>query len=651
MHQGPHSPFYEPIKLALANHDLASAIAKIQCCSPENAHEIYDLIFKDLLGREFYYLKDIKALNPSLWLAFLNRNELCSEIGAKKLCKIIKKIIPIFQKLQEELALDPNLDDLLTTYREIICLIATNKDFLEAIVQDKYFLNVDNKEYILAQLRTMPDIDDDVLFFYEADENEETFFHENDETDNSHDDKAFVPLQDFSYDENEALQLYEKKGPTFKKLQDPAARRRTPFAEYLKVSYEDKRIKRFILSNQDDFLFSVDPYNLNEYIFKTNTFSPQEKLVVLSTLIAALESTNETKRNRASNILNYLLCQNNEVRQLFSIDLSATLNIQAQLLLSACSVAAMEPLADTTQKMLATINACFVPLERAMRECIASNKVNDIRAFFDDQDHLDKLCTLYSYCSVEECHQMWNNFWRSNNATDAFQDLLNTCFIRYPNYLYRKALGHLSLDKNDEVNLNIAKGYLDEAIEHRCIPAHLALAAIYAREKNNRFMMMNFDSFISAQENNQALPSKTSHIYRFLFEIYYTCVCHNPSQLNEIKDELNRVYPRLLEEFEQTMGQALMVEKPEVKGNDFSDPIMMLRQRFERLRVNALVAAPIGALPEPPPLVFSQQDIPPFLPQNAPYYVPPPALIVALPDYSAPTLALPGSPMGSRKEK
>ncbi|MBS0287694.1 MAG: hypothetical protein JSR17_10380 [Proteobacteria bacterium] len=651
MHQGPHSTFHALITAALKSNDLESAIENIKYCSPENAQEIYELIFKDLFNGTFYYLKDIKTLKPELWLAFLNRNDLCSKIGAKKLRKILKSIIPIHQKLQDELAYDPKLAVLLSTYNEIFRLIVTNKDFLEALVQKKYFLGLENKEYILSQLQIMPDIDDQVLFFYENNESNDTT--ETEEVDEA-DDDLFLPTQEDEDDDNDSQQLNAKKGPTFDELKDPNTRRKTSFVEYLKSTYQDDEIKDFILSNQDGFLLSLDPTSINEYIFKTSTFSPQEKLVILKTLIANLESTNALMRIRAKNCLHYLLSKNKEVRLLFSHDLLNSLNTHALLLLSVCSVQALDPQAQTSQNMLETMKACFVPLGRAMRECLVKGNVDVIKEFFKHQQHLDMLCTLYSYCAQEECHQSWNTFWELNNITGDYQVIYNTCLRHYPHFLYRKALGHLALSKNDELNHNLAKEYLKEAIEHQYIPAYLALAALYARKNKHNSMRNMFSTFMKSQKDNQEIPRKTTDTYRFLFEIYYTYFHQIPSQLEELRGELNRLYPGLVEKFEQAMCQKVMVQKPKVLGNDLRDPINMLRRRFELLRINTHAVAPVEDPMVPAPvLVFAEQPIPPFVMQNAPYYVAPTVDAAPAPAPAAgfaPSLPMPGSPTGRTKE-
>lgn len=606
MQQGPNSTFYTLIKNALKKNDIPVAIEYIQYCSPENAQEIFKLIFKDLFKKKFYFIKEIKTLNPTVWLAFLNRNELCSEIGAKNLRKIIKKIIPILKKLQSELEYEPNIKNLLSSYTEILRLIATNKYFLGALVE-RNFLSVENKEFIIAQLQTIPHIDDKVIFFYE-----------NDETNEEDDEDIFLPTQVIQEDEIDSSQVRKSKGPTFEELQDPSARRKYPFIEYLKLCFFDENIKQFILSNQDDFLLSLDPLSLDNYIFKTATFSPQEKLVILKTFIAVLESKDGKRRERAKNTHRYLLLNNNQIRVLFSRDLLFTLNTQAVLLLSVCSVTALAPRAQTTQEMLEVMNACFVPLGRAMRECIAKNKVQDITHFFDDQQHLHSLCTLYSFCTEQDCHQKWDSFWKLNNAFGNYQDILNTCLQQYPGFLHRKALSHLSFSKNDEVNQTLAKGYLKEAIRYQYLPAHLALAAIYVKKNKLELMMKNFNVFMATLKENQELPNQRSTTYRFLFEIYDTCVRQNPYHVDEICDALNRVYPGLIEKFEQTMSQAFMVKKPRVTGNDLRDPIDMLRRRLELLRLNEFKVATVEEAPNvlKPVLLFGEQPVTPLMASN-----------------------------------
>ncbi len=631
MLQGPYSTFYNLIKNALKTKDMPAAIENINYCSPQNAQEIYKLIFEELYNGPFYFLRDIKALKPTLWLAFLKRSELCSEIGTKKLCQIIKKIIPILKKLQDELELDPKLAELISTYSEILRLIATNNDFLHHITEKKHSLSEENKEYILSQLQTMAHIEDEVLFFYEKDETEE---------------ELFVPRQDIEEDKNdddslEKAEKIQKKRSIFDDLQDPIERRKHPYVEYLKLCFWDDKIKEFIVLNQDDFLFRLDPASLNKYIFTTTIFSDQEKLVILKTFIAGLESDSVNRRERAKNTLSHLLTENKAVRALFSRDLFANLNTQALLLHAVCSVTVLEPQAQSTQKMLETMKACFDPLGRAMKECMAKNKAHVIRDFFRNQRHLDSLCTLYSFCAEQECHQQWDRFWELHNLLGDYQVIFNDCLNQYPVFLHRKALSHLSLGKNDEVNQKLAKGYLKEAIVYQHLPAHLALAAIYAKQHKHKLMIVNFNKFISNQQNNQRCPSKTSSTYRFLFEIYFTCSHYSASACDKLRDDLNGVYPGLVERFEQTMCQALNVKKPIVTGNDLRDPIELLRRRFKML----LLKAPKDVIVEenfaPAPLMLSaEQPVTPFIPENTSNY-----------EKSTTALLMPGSPQGSKKDE
>lgn len=606
MQQGPYRTFSKLIKSALAANDIPSAIEHISYCSHEDAQEVYQILFGDLFKGSFHFLKEIKALKPQLWLVFLNRSDLCSEVGAKNLRKIVKKVIPILQKLNTELEFAPQLDDLIATYQNIVRLIATHEAFVECIAEHDHFLSADKKEFISTLLQTMPDIDEDILACYEPLEADDE------------DADLFIPSNDYPDDPSDALASNEANGPTFQDMQDPNTRRRFAFVNYLKVCYRDDEMKQFIVSNRDDFLLSLDPANINKYIFSTTIFSDQEKLVTLRILITTLESKDEKRRERAKNTLKYLLVKNSNVRKFFNGELSANLNISALLLLSVGGVAAVEAQAKTTDQMLETMNACFVPLGRAMRGCLAKNQVRVLTYFFTDKQNLDKLCTLYSFCNQEKCQQLWKAFWQFNNASGDYQILFNSVLNHYPNFLVRKALSHLTLSKNDAANLSLAVVYLSDAVALGYSPAYLARAAIHARKHEHDLMKNDLLSFLNAKMSDQESPSKASSTYRFLFEVYYATIRHVPVQLLQIESELNRVYPGLIAKFEQTLSQPLMVTKPKVVGTDLRDPIHILRDRFALLRMSLQAAPNEEAVDAQPALLFTAQNLPALM-QEPPY--------------------------------
>lgn len=620
MQQGPNRTFSKLLKSSLASNDIPSAIEHISYCSHEDAQEIYNILFGDLFKGSFHFLKEIKTLKPQLWLVFLNRSELCSEVGAKNLRKIVKKVIPILQKLNTELEFAPQLDDLIATYQDIVRLIATHEAFVECIAENDYFLSAEKKEFIRTLLQTIADIDEDILACYEP--------HEADDED----DDLFIPSNDYPDDESDAFENKETKGPTFQDLQDPNTRRRFAFVNYLKVCYRDDEMKQFIVSNRDDFLLSLDPANINKYIFSTNIFSDQEKLVILRMLIVTLESHDDKRQARAKNTLKFLLVNNSDVRKFFNGELSANLTISALLLLSVCCVAAVEAQVQTTDHMVEAMNACFTPLGKAMRGCLARNQVRVLTYFFTDKQNLDQLCTLYSFCNQEKCQQRWKAFWQFNNASGDYQTFFNSVLNHYPNFLVRKALSHLTLSKNDAPNLSLAVVYLNDAVALGYSPAYLARAAIHARRHEHDLMKNDLLSFLNAKMSDQESPSKASSTYRFLFEVYYTTIRHVPVQLLQIESELNRVYPGLIAQFEQTLGQPLMVTKPKVVGTDLRDPIHILRDRFALLRMSLQAAPNEEPVDAQPVLLFTAQNLPALM-QEPPYYQ-----------------ATPGSPSASNKK-
>lgn len=567
MNQGPRNTTITLIEYALQSNNIESAIEHINYCSSNNAEAIHDVIFNHLLKGTFQFLKEIRKLTPKVWLAFLGRNDLCSEIGAKKLGKILKKIIAILKKLYTEREYDNKVTELIDLYHGVLFLIAKNNEIIECVKQEKSFLSAEHKEFVLQKLQMSPDIDKDICAAYEPDEQ---------------DNDLFIASNDYLDESSDSFTMGNSNEPSYEELKNPNIRRRYRFTEYLKIFYKEYAVQQFIITNQDGFLLSIDPFNINKYIFSSSIFKEHEKKMVLLILIQTLESNDKTQQERAKYILKYLLCNNKEVLKRLNHDMTGVLNTSALLQLSLCTLALYAPEANTPERKLKILKACLLPLGRAMDQ-----KRHIVNEFFCDVNHLDSLCLLYYFCYEKECMKIWDDFWVTYNALHDYRFLLDSVHNRYPEFLYQKALGHLTLGKKDVLSEKLAIGYLSKAIQHGYIVAHLALSAIYSRQKKYQQMESSALSFLTAQQANQAPPRKSSTNYRFLFEIYYAYSRHVKENVDHFTNELNRVYPGIVRAFDDTISKPMFDKKPRIIGNDLREPIDILRARLEQLRFSA----------------------------------------------------------------
>ncbi|MGD9591097.1 MAG: hypothetical protein AB7V32_01085 [Candidatus Berkiella sp.] len=538
------------IREKLASGDIKAANTSIIYCTDKTqANEIFQVVFSQLNLKPI----PLEKLQPQLFLSFLKNLFLGPEIDIFTYANLVSKLIAVSNSHLSSHHPDYEKTEL---YQKMIFMIISNPRFLDAIDNDcTYRFSLDYIHRLTLALRSMPQRNGPKNLNEVSARLEQRIVN--------------IAIGTATSEDGRPILSRIKRSEVFRL-----------------IGYSQK-LTECILENKNDLLYSLDHFQIYQYIFQTKNIKKEQKLTVLRTLFSGLEDEDPQKRERAKACLGYLMsgdkptlfeaqtpqsglqlqvAKDHSVLTLISDRLSGKLNIPGALLLAVHTVNAKAGSAKSTEEKVELMKAFFTPLARAMRKCKKAGTMKRVNDFFEEEpSYLAKLCEIYSLATDKETQEQWNDFWFYNEN----ETLLQLCMTHLPMFWYDKAyeqaiLAKANLKKYHQtkqkefedqhiVHTQLFEAHLEESRYLGCPYAALGLAVHFAVLNSFENAKEMFDEFIGSQQEYGSNSLINASTYAQLRELYLTVQkTQNNGLLMHIQETIESVYPGLMENLTQT---------------------------------------------------------------------------------------------------